>query len=164
MPALRDVAAGYRSIEIVRRAAEKTAGCQPLPNHGELRGEFLEGWAARAPKAWSSDSALDSHRGGVPIWEYEAVLMELLTAYANAEEPGPGTNWFLDYVDRIQARMFRSRTFAAAALAALCCSGFGAYAWLTGMMVGMEALPLVLVGLLNPPLRRLYRLAAPPAA
>ena len=164
MPALRDVAAGYRSIEIARRAAEKTVGCQPLPNHGELRGEFLEGWASRAPKAWSSDSALDSHRGGVPIWEYEAVLIELLTAFANGEEPNSGTNWFIDHVDRIQAQMFRSRTFAAAALATLCCSGFGVYAWLTGMMVGMEALPFVLVGLLNPPLRRLYRLAAPPAA
>lgn len=164
MPALRDVAAGYRSIEVARRAAEAEPDCAPLPPQGELRREFLDAWAAKAPRAWSSDAALDSHRGGLPVWEYEQTLVELLLARATGEEPTESTLWFLDHVDRIQARMFRSRTFAAAALTALCCSGFGVYAWLTGMLLVMQALPLMMVGLLHPPLRRLYRRAAPPPA
>ena len=163
-PALRDVAAGYGSIEIVRRAAAADERCAGLPPHGDLRMELLEGWISRAPRAWSSDSALDSHRGGVPIWEYEHALESTLLAAARGEAPDEGTRWFLDHVDRIQATMFRSRILAAGAVVAVGCAALGIYSLLTGLMEPIDAAPLILLGLAAPPFRHLYRRAAPPPA
>ena len=153
-PALQDLAAGYRSIE---RIENGTSGMRI-----ELRRCFLDGWRSTAPPAWVSDDSLDSHKGGVPIWEYEQVLKEVLYARAFDNEIDSRTRWFLAHVDRIQAGMFRARTIAAGALTCTALLGFGIYAGVTGLLQWNDALPLMLCGLAVPPLRRLYRSLAPP--
>ena len=153
-PALQDLAAGYRSIE---RIEGGTSGMRI-----ELRRCFLDGWRSTAPPRWASDDALDSHKGGVPIWEYEQVLKEVLYAHAFDDEIDPRTHWFLNHVDRIQAGMFRARTIAAGALTCTALLGFGIYAGVTGLLEWSDSIPLMLCGLAVPPLRQLYRSLAPP--
>ena len=153
-PALQDLAAGYRSIE---RIEGGTSGMRI-----ELRRCFLDGWRSTAPPRWASDDALDSHKGGVPIWEYEQVLKEVLYAHAFDDEIDPRTHWFLNHVDRIQAGMFRARTIAAGALTCTALLGFGIYAGVTELLEWSDSIPLMLCGLAVPPLRQLYRSLAPP--
>tara|TARA_B100000902_G_scaffold8954_1_gene11200 strand:- start:1036 stop:2322 length:1287 start_codon:yes stop_codon:yes gene_type:complete len=153
-PALQDLAAGYRSIE---RIEGGTSGMRI-----ELRRCFLDGWRSTAPPRWVSDDALDSHKGGVPIWEYEQVLKEVLYAHAFDDEIDSRTHWFLNHVDRIQAGMFRARTIAAGALTCTALLGFGIYAGVTELLEWSDAIPLMLCGLAVPPLRQLYRNLAPP--
>jgi len=153
-PALQDLAAGYRSIE---RIEGGTSGMRI-----ELRRCFLDGWRSTAPPRWASDDALDSHKGGVPIWEYEQVLKEVLYAHAFDDEIDSRTHWFLNHVDRIQAGMFRARTIAAGALTCTALLGFGIYAGVTELLEWSDAIPLMLCGLAVPPLRQLYRNLAPP--
>ena len=153
-PALQDLAAGYRSIE---RIEGGTSGMRI-----ELRRCFLDGWRSTAPPRWASDDALDSHKGGVPIWEYEQVLKEVLYAHAFDDEIDSRTHWFLNHVDRIQAGMFRARTIAAGALTCTALLGFGIYAGVTELLEWSDSIPLMLCGLAVPPLRQLYRSLAPP--
>ncbi|DAC27946.1 MAG TPA: hypothetical protein HA330_00310 [Candidatus Thalassarchaeaceae archaeon] len=153
-PALQDLAAGYRSIE---RIEGGTSGMRI-----ELRRCFLDGWRSTAPPRWASDDALDSHKGGVPIWEYEQVLKEVLYAHAFDDEIDPRTHWFLNHVDRIQAGMFRARTIAAGALTCTALLGFGIYAGVTELLEWSDSIPLMLCGLAVLPLRQLYRSLAPP--
>ena len=153
-PALQDLAAGYRSIE---RIEGGSSGMRI-----ELRRCFLDGWRSTAPPRWASDDALDSHKGGVPIWEYEQVLKEVLYARSFDKEIDSRTRWFLNHVDRIQAGMFRARTIAAGALTCTALLGFGIYAGVTELLDWRDAIPLMLCGLAVPPLRQLYRSLAPP--
>ncbi len=66
-----------------------------------LRKAFFEGWREEAPALARSSKALDSHKGGVPIWEYEQVLEEAASALAWGKEVPPRTGWWLDHVSRI---------------------------------------------------------------
>ncbi|HIH82621.1 MAG TPA: hypothetical protein HA340_01605, partial [Candidatus Thalassarchaeaceae archaeon] len=52
----------------------------------------------------------------MPIWEYEQVLEEVAIAQAMDEPIAERTKWWLNHVNRIQAQMYRSRTFAALSL------------------------------------------------
>jgi hypothetical protein len=113
-PVLRDVAAGYRSIS---RLSEKHSLSQE-EEHG-LRKEFFEGWQSAAPASARSSRALDSHKGGVPIWEYEQVLEESACAQAWGKETTDRIKWWLGHVSRIQAAMYASRTISAASLLAV---------------------------------------------
>jgi len=97
-PALRDVAAGIINLS----PEEKRA--------------FCEGWTSTAPSHWYSHKALDSHRGGLIIWEYEQHLEHRLFHQAwGKKEPVRVTN-FLASVSGIQNGMYRVRTIAAGSL------------------------------------------------
>ena len=97
-PALRDVAAAVLTLSPEERRA------------------FCEGWVSTAPSHWYSHKALDGHRGGLLIWEYEQHLEHRLFHQAwGKDEPAHVTN-FLASVSRIQNGMYRVRTIAAGAL------------------------------------------------
>ena len=97
-PALRDVAAAAIHLE------------------PELKRAFCRAWTESAPSHWYSHKALDSHRGGFIIWEYEQHLEQRLLHQAwGVNEPSHVTE-FLSSVSSIQNRMYRVRTIAAGAL------------------------------------------------
>ncbi len=110
-PSIRDLAAAYRSLASV--CAEKGVEQEIEIS---LRKALFEGWTSTAPESLTSLSTLDSYRGGVPIWEYEQVLEEAAIAQAKGEPIADRTKWWLSHVNRIQAQMYRSRTFAALSL------------------------------------------------
>lgn len=154
-PGLRDLASGYRSIEMNQEILE-SGMCL------ELRRCLFDGWRSTAPPDWSSPQALDSHKGGVPIWEYEQALEESIFSEAFGLSIHPRTSWFLNHVGRIQAGMFRARTVAAGALTCLIVAGLGLYTGMTGLMSWNDSIPLVLCAIPVPILRQLYRNLAPP--
>ena len=97
-PALRDVAAAVLNLS----PDEKRA--------------FCEGWVSTAPSHWSSHKALDSHRGGLIIWEYEQYLEQRLFHQAWGQKEPPHVTQFLATVSSVQNGMYRVRTIAAGAL------------------------------------------------
>ena len=156
-PVLRDVAAAYRSIA----GLGEQHGISRLEEE-MLRKEFFEGWFESAPPLVKSSKALDGHRGGVPIWEYEQVLEEAACAQAWGKEVPDRGIWWLDHVSRIQSTMYLSRTLSAGSLVAAICAVAMPFAeqWVhtfSGRMFGALALAGVAVLL-----RLLYRMRAPP--
>ena len=97
-PALRDVAAAAIHLE------------------PELKRAFCRAWTESAPSHWYSHKALDSHRGGFIIWEYEQHLEQRLLHQAWGENEPSHVTEFLSSVSSIQNRMYRVRTIAAGAL------------------------------------------------
>jgi len=97
-PALRDVAAAVIDLE------------------PELKRAFCFSWTKSAPSHWYSHKALDSHRGGLIIWEYEQHLEQRLFHQAWGEKEPPHVTQFLSAVSSIQNRMYRVRTIAAGSL------------------------------------------------
>ena len=97
-PALRDVAAAAIHLE------------------PELKRAFCRAWTESAPSHWYSHKALDSHRGGFIIWEYEQHLEQRLLHQAWGENEPSHVTEFLTSVSSIQNRMYRVRTIAAGAL------------------------------------------------
>ena len=97
-PALRDVAAAVIELE----SDEKRA--------------FCEGWASTAPSHWYSHKALDGHRGGLIIWEYEQHLEQRLFHQAWGNKEPAYVTQFLASVSSLQNGMYRHRTIAAGAL------------------------------------------------
>ena len=97
-PALRDVAAAVINLE----SEEKRA--------------FCEGWVSTAPSHWYSHKALDGHRGGLIIWEYEQHLEQRLFHQAWGKKEPLYVTQFLASVSGIQNGMYRHRTIAAGAL------------------------------------------------
>ena len=154
-PGLRDLASGYRSLELNDYVID-------LGMSIELRRCLFDGWCSTAPSTWSSAQSLDSHKGGVPIWEYEKALEELIFSEAFGRKPHRRTSWFLSHVSRIQAGMFRARTVAAGALSCLAVAGLGIYSGMTGLLSWNDSFPLMLCALPIPILRQLYRNLAPP--
>jgi len=154
-PGLRDLASGYRSIEQNQQALDTGMGL-------ELRRCLFDGWCSTAPQTWSSPQSLNSHKGGVPIWEYEQALVESIISEAFGLPIHSRTTWFLNHVGRIQAGMFRARTVAAAALTCLTVTGLGLYSGMTGLLSWNDSIPLVLCAIPVPILRQLYRNLAPP--
>jgi hypothetical protein len=77
---------------------------------------FCEGWVSTAPAHWYSHKALDGHRGGLLIWEYEQHLEQRLFHQAWGHEEPPHVTHFLSEVSTVQNSMYRVRTIAAGAL------------------------------------------------
>ncbi len=154
-PGLRDLASGYRSLELNNHVIDSGMSL-------ELRRCLFDGWCSTAPPLWSSSNSLDSHKGGVPIWEYEQALEEQIFSAAFGKEIHPRTLWFLSHVSSIQAGMFRARTVAAGALSCLVVAGLGVYSGLTGLLSWEDSFPLILCVLPIPILRQFYRNLAPP--
>ena len=97
-PALRDVAAAVINLESDQKRA------------------FCEGWISTAPSHWYSHKALDGHRGGLIIWEYEQHLEQRLFHQAWGKKEPPHVTQFLASVSSLQNEMYRHRTIAAGAL------------------------------------------------
>ena len=97
-PALRDIAAAVIDLE------------------PELKRVFCFSWTKSAPSHWYSHKALDSHRGGLIIWEYEQHLEQRLFHQAWGEKESPHVTQFLSTVSSVQNRMYRVRTIAAGSL------------------------------------------------
>lgn len=112
-PAIRDLAAAYRSIAGVCTDNNVSGDDELL-----LRKAIFDGWCSTAPRSATSSRALDGHRGGVAIWEYEQVLEEVAIAQAWGGQVNPRTTWWLGHVNRIQDQMYRSRTLSALSLLA----------------------------------------------
>lgn len=110
-PAVRDLAAAYRSLAGIC-TTNNVSGEDELA----LRKALFEGWYSTAPRSATSSRALDGHRGGVAIWEYEQNLEAMAVAQAWGGEVDPRTTWWLGYVNRIQDQMYRSRTLSALSL------------------------------------------------
>ena len=157
-PSVRDLAAAYRSLATL--CAEKKVEQE---REILLRKALFEGWTSTAPGPITSPSTLDSYRGGVPIWEYEQVLEEVAIAQAMDEPIAERTKWWLNHVNRIQAQMYRSRTFAALSLVCGVGAVLAPFAeqWVAPLSDRLSlAVALVLASLGS---RWLYRRRAPPS-
>ena len=97
-PALRDVAAAILNLS------------------SDQKRSFCEGWVSSAPSHWYSYKALDGHRGGLIIWEYEQHLEQRLFHQAWGKKEPPHVTQFLASVSSVQNGMYRVRTIAAGAL------------------------------------------------
>jgi len=156
-PSVRDLAAAYRSLAAL--CVEKRVDQE---REISLRKAIFEGWTSTAPDTITSPSTLDSYRGGVPIWEYEQVLEEAAIAQAMNEPIAERTKWWLNHVNRIQAQMYRSRSFAALSLVCGVAAVFAPFAgqWVAQLSDRISlALALILTSLGS---RWLYRRRAPP--
>ena len=97
-PALRDVAAGSLNLSSEQKRA------------------FCVGWTSTAPSHWYSHKALDSHRGGLIIWEYEQHLQQRLFHQSWGDKEPAHVTDFLASVSSVQNGMYRVRTIAAGSL------------------------------------------------
>ena len=160
VPAVRDLAAGYRSISRILSDSDQHE--IPADLELRLRGALFTGWCATVPPAPRSAAALDGHRGGVAIWEYEQVLEEVACALAwQKAVPARLIDW-LSFVPHLQTSMYHSRTLSGLALvcgtaAATALFLPGAFDTLTERIAAV--LGLSLCALL---LRWAYRRRAPP--
>ena len=156
-PVIRDLAAAYRSLAVLCDELGVSSGDELT-----LRKATFEGWISTAPESATSSRALDGHKGGVAIWEYEQVLEEAAISQAWDRPVEQRTKWWLGHVSRIQAEMYRSKTLSAAAL--IC--GVGAlFAPLMEQWMASLSDRLLLTAVLAGAaigLRWLYRRRAPP--
>lgn len=146
-PAIRDVAAAIIELS------------------SDDRQSFCEGWASTAPAHWSSSKALDSHKGGLLIWEYEQMLEHRLFHQAWGREEPAHITAHLASISSLQSGMYQARTLAAAGLILLVIPPCAAFYWLfyPGAVTpswndvgGVAALAAIGIAL-----RRMYRAAAP---
>ena len=131
----------------------------------EERQIFCDAWSDKAPPHWSSSKALDGHRGGIQIWEYEKQLENRLFHQAwGQDEPIEVTRFFAG-ISTLQNRMYQARTLAAAGLICFSIPPCAALYWIfypdaiaptisdIGAMTALFGIGWIL--------RRLYRAAAP---
>ena len=97
-PALRDVASAIIDIS------------------SENKRIFCRAWTSTAPAHWYSHKALDGHRGGLIIWEYEQHLEQRLFHQAWGKNEPDYVTHFLANVSTVQNGMYRVRTIAAGAM------------------------------------------------
>lgn len=155
-PAIRDLASLFTSL------SEHLDRLNGLRYEEGMRKAMLAAWAARAPERWSRPRALDTHCGGVAIWEYEQRLEGLVFAHAWNRDVALPTRAWLAKVSRLQASMFGDRIWAALSL--VCWSGAAIITalWLDGgisNVVAVAAPPLLFAGFW---LRRWYHSRARP--
>ena len=112
-PVIRDLAAAYRSLAVLCDELGVSSGEELT-----LRKALFEGWDSTAPESATSSRALDGHKGGVAIWEYEQVLAEAAISQAWDRPVEQRTKWWLGHVSRIQAEMYRSKSLSAISLMA----------------------------------------------
>lgn len=150
-PAIRDLAALLHSLHNLLEREGKTA------LEAALRAQVIGGWKTTAPAGICSRAALDTHRGGVFIWEYEQKLESL--AYHQAwQKPMPDSlKGWLRRVSRVQAQMFRDRSWSAFSLFSYFIAGGLALLWLNGDLDAVQAsaaIPISGLGLL---MRKFYQ-------
>ena len=104
-PAMRDLASLVHDLSRLHHSSSSDLELMPL------RLALIEGWKSTAPQDWTSNDAFYSHRGGLPIWEYEQCLMDVLEATSHQSgAPEPAVD-ILRYVQSYQKRMFGNRMF-----------------------------------------------------
>ena len=156
-PVIRDLAAAYRSLAVLCDELGVSSGDELT-----LRKATFEGWISTAPESATSSRALDGHKGGVAIWEYEQVLEEAAISQAWDRPVEQRTKWWLGHVSRIQADMYRSKTLSAVSL--ICAVGALFSPLMEQWMASLSdrlLLTAVLAGVAIG-LRWLYRRRAPP--
>ena len=146
-PAIRDVASAVSTLSAQQKRI------------------FCEAWASTAPAHWSSSKALDGHKGGLLIWEYEQQLQRRLFHQSWGQNEPQHVTEFLTEVSTIQNGMYRARTIAAGAMICISIPVVAALYWLlypgapspdTTEMVGVA-----IIGGVGWILRKLYRSVAP---
>ena len=153
-PAMRDLASLVHDLSRLHHSSSSDLELMPL------RLALIEGWKSTAPQDWTSNDAFYSHRGGLPIWEYEQCLMDVLEATSHqsgAPEPAVG---ILRYVQSYQKRMFGNRMFGGLAMITAffgTVSLVNTFPWTPGEVV----LPLVFIAA-SFVLIRVYRNLSPP--
>jgi hypothetical protein len=110
---IRDLASAYRSLAVLCDELGVSSGDELT-----LRKAVFDGWNSTAPESATSSRALDGHKGGVAIWEYEQVLEEAAISQAWDRPVEQRTKWWLGHVSRIQAEMYRSKSLSAVSLMA----------------------------------------------
>lgn len=156
-PAIRDLAAAYRSLASLCDELGVSSGDELT-----LRKAIFDGWFSSAPTTATSSRALDGHKGGVAIWEYEQVLEESAIAQAWDKPVEERTKWWLGHVSRIQAEMYRSRTLAALSLVSGVCALFAPLSEQWVASLSDRLVLTVVLGLATIGFRWLYRRRAPP--
>jgi hypothetical protein len=155
-PAIRDLAALFTSL------GENLGRLDGQRYEEGMRKAMLAGWSASAPERWSHQRALDTHRGGLTIWEYEQQLERLVLAKAWNREVAPSTRTWLAKVSRLQASMFGDRIWAAISLVCWSSAAIITALWLDGgasTEVALAVPPLLFAGY---GLRRWYHSRAHP--
>ncbi len=146
-PAIRDVAAAVIQLS------------------SDQKRSFCEGWASTAPKHWSSSRALDSHKGGLLIWEYEQMLEHRLFHQAWGRDEPTQVTGHLANISSVQSGMYQARTLAAAGLICLVIPPFAAFYWLLYPGAPVPTVNdlggVLALGAIGALLRRMYRAAAP---
>ena len=108
-PAIRDLASIYWSISKIMNDLE----IYDNELEKNIRMWLFESWLSEAPKKWSNSKSLDTHKGGIMIWEYDCALYELFTEQAFEGKNKIHTKKWLSNVTRIQAIMFKNRLYSA---------------------------------------------------
>ena len=147
LPAIRDVASAVVNLT----AKEKRI--------------FCEAWSSTAPSHWSSSKALDGHKGGLLVWEYEQHLSQRMFHKAWGENEPQSVTDFLTEVSTIQNGMYRARTIAASGMICMSIPVIVALYWLLYPSAPspstIEIGGVVILGGIGWLLRRLYRSFAP---
>ena len=146
-PAIRDVASAVSTLSTQQKRI------------------FCEAWASTAPAHWSSSKALDGHKGGLLIWEYEQQLQRRLFHQSWGQNEPQHVTEFLTEVSTVQNGMYRARTIAAGAMICISIPVVAALYWL--LYPGapspdtVEMGGVAIIGGVGWLLRRLYRSVAP---
>ena len=147
LPAIRDVASAVTVLST------------------ELKRTFCDAWSSTAPAHWSSNKALDGHKGGLLIWEYEQhLLLRMLHQSWGENEPQSVTEFLTD-VSTIQNGMYRARTIAAGAMICLSIPAVAVLYWLfypdASSPATVDMAGVAITGVIGGVMRRLYRSLAP---
>lgn len=123
-PALRDVAALFTSL------GQHLASLSAEHYEEGMRAAILAGWSSSAPPRWSARRALDTHLGGIAIWEYEQHLEALAWAQVTDGKVPAYSQNCLNRVSRLQAEMFVNRIWSVAGLAAFVVGAWFSFSFL----------------------------------
>ena len=169
-PAIRDIAALFSSLhqllndlefplENKPNAAqidEKVEGNDLRDLESKLRLSLLSGWRSTAPPSISGERALDTHRGGVFIWEYEQKLEHLALCKIYGVETPQNLQQWLRKVSRIQAAMFQHRTWSGMALGCYVIAGGIVALWVNGTLDSFDALSAIPIAAMGFFMKRFY--------
>ena len=146
-PAIRDVASAVSTLTAQQKRI------------------FCEAWASTAPAHWSSSKALDGHKGGLLIWEYEQQLQRRLFHQSWGQNEPLHVTEFLTEVSTVQNGMYRARTIAAGAMICISIPVIAALYWLlypgAPSPDSVEIGSVAIIGGVGWILRKLYRSVAP---
>ena len=126
-PAIRDIASLYWSISKLLYELE----IEDDTKENDIRRWLFEGWSSVVPKKWSNSDSLDTHKGGILIWEYDCALCELFLDQAFAKKNNFHTTNRLSNVTRVQTLMFKNRLYSALSKITLLCGFLLFFGWNT---------------------------------
>ena len=146
-PALRDLASSVAKLT------------------SEQKRVFCEAWSSTAPAHWSSSKALDAHKGGMLIWEYEQQLLQRFFHQAWGESEPQNVTKFLTEVSTLQNGMYRARTIAAGAMICISIPPIAVLYWglypVAPTPGAIEISIVAIFGCIGWLLRKVYRSVAP---